>query len=919
MATVEDVQQFKKYNRQRRVQYSEESFASGIKYVTSPLELGYARNLVNFDLGASGDSLKPRQGLRAYEVSQEYDLTKATKIANRDLSKQKQIYYAADVIEEDGKTYRQAILGSINKTEDKDSAVKTGAIDLLTIYPDGTHPVTGYTNNPELKVLAQHTEVYDPEKYEYFFNSPNKAAIHGLELEDPSLIASHIGTEMATEGAKKYYCFRRNKETGKAEFVFSTFNKDKQCYDFEVLEPQATTAYNASLSMYNMLQEDPYVFNDKYNASTLQFLGVYTTDLEGNQRQATYKNTEYYFRMNYAAAEGQKYKVVWEWKEPISSNWTEIETQEYEFKEGEEPPVMQIKWSAPVSSVILRVQAFPYDSTREVVDILAFSTKAPKATAVGEKYYNPDDLRIYTATKTGTDGWTESALPLTSVVYKRKDDEDQLYRWIGNAMEITDEYDYISTQAMLINITLGETMSEAAQNLDYTRYDLSTCKGITTWGKRICIYAPDKASNMLFLSEPNNPAWFPFPRNVSLFNENIIKCIPYLDYLLVFTTDAIYQLTLGEDGDTWTERCLQKNLNIQAADVPLIKLIKNMVFFKSNNYFYMVVPSTSSTTGLSIAPISTNIEMYLDNFPEAVEEMLIEVYDYKRNYKLVAYKNHITYKNIYNTYTFETDLGCLFNLILIYNIETRYWTSYVIESQNLLESFKIDVADANVYMSYVPVVIGNKVSDSIQFLKYDSKCEDFYIAPGLTLNEDVVQYNTEHLHFKNYQYIDTGYREHNSDFKKRYREMQFKLNNYAQLDLKFYTQFMIDGYVRQDESSYEINKIVDPNDPRFGVITYDRAFGEDSGHDVIGSTLLGSTPLLPDSEGRLYMHNPLENTVDKLLWKLDISEFPETVFWKTRFPVSGKGYVPRLKILNMDQENYEILNISWVYRSLYSR
>ena len=130
---------------------------------------------------------------------------------------------------------------------------------------------------------------------------------------------------------------------------------------------------------------------------------------------------------------------------------------------------------------------------------------------------------------------------------------------------------------------------------------------------------------------------------------------------------------------------------------------------------------------------------------------------------------------------------------------------------------------------------------------------------------------------------------------------------------------MIDGYKRQEEAEYMINKIVDPQDPRFGTISYDRVFGEELGHLVPGATVLGETPLLPDELGRLYEHNPEELVEDRLLWKLDVSEFPETVFWKTRFPVSGKGYVPRLKILNVDQEKYEMLNISWVFRMLYSR
>lgn len=911
MAFSDELQQFKKFNRQRRIQYSEESFAKGIKFVTSPLQAGYARNLVNIDLLDAGESLGPRQGLRTFEITK--DRNPVAESMQRQISEEKQIYYASENIEEDGGTYRQIILGNVTVTEDnKDKAIKTGNLDVITIYPG----LIASEHTPDLSILEQATVQYDKDKYEFFFNSPAEAVIHGLALENPSLIATHIGSSLAAEGTKKYYCFRRDKETGKTDLVFLTFNKETSQYEFEVLIPQTTTAYNASLSMYNMLQEDPYTFNDTYNAPSLQFMGAYITDLDGKQRQATYINTEYKIRMNYATGKGQKYKVVWEWKEPVSSNFTEIETQYYEFTE-DEPPVMSIKWASPVSAVIIRAQAYPYAADREEVEILAFATTAPTATKAGQKYFNPDTRKIYTANSSLA--WADSALPLTSVVYKRLDDNNTLYRWAGNEMLATDNYNYISSQALLVNITFGEAMSEASQNLDYTRYDLSTCKGMTTWGQRLCIYAPDKGLNMLFISEPNNPAWFPFPRNVSLFNENIIKCIPYLDYLLVFTSSAVYQLTLLETGDGWTEKCLQKNLNIQASDIGFIKLIKNMIFFKSNNYFYMVVPSASSTTGLTIAPITTNIEMFLDNFEEAVEELMLETYDYKIAYKLVHYKNHVNYKNVYNIYTFLSDLGMYFNLILIYNTEERYWSSYIIESQSFIDSYKIDVANDDVYMSYTPIYVDNKISHSIQFSKFKEDRHDFYIMPYRTLEEDLDKYCEEHIKFRNYQYIDTGYREHESDFKKRFRELQFKLNNYAQVDLKFYTQFMIDGYKRQEEASYVINKIIDPQDPRFGTISYDRVFEEEMGHLVPGATILGETPLLKDEQGRAYVHNPEELIHDRLMWKLDVSEFPETVFWKTRFPVSGKGYVPRLKILNTDQEKYEMLNISWVFRMLYSR
>jgi hypothetical protein len=914
MAYADELQQFKKFNRQRRTQYSEESFASGIKYATSPLALGFARNLVNFDLGEDGDSLLPRRGLRTFEVSQEVDLTNAEEY-DPNTATEKQIYHASENTEEDHLTYRQMLMGNVNVTdENKEKVVKTGDLNLITIYPEGHGgTVIPYANSEVITVLAQHTEDYS--NYEFFFNSPNMAEIHGIPLEDASINASHIGTELAAEGTKKYYCFRRNKETGETKPVFITFDKAKGCYVFEELTPQTTTAYYATLSMYNMLQDNPYEFVDQYGAGTLQFMGCYVTDLEGIQRQATYINTNYYFRMNYAAPKGGKYKVIWEWKEPVSSSWTELETQYYDFTE-ETPPKMQVKWTSPASAVILRVQAYPVDNEREIVDLLTFSSEAPATASQGDKYFNPDTRKIYTYSGTA---WAQPVLPLTSVIYKRLDDKDTLYRWLGNQMGVTDEYTYISSQAILVNVTFGEAMSDSSQNLELANYDLATCRGMVTWGQRVCVYAPDKALNMLFVSEPNNPAWFPYPRNVSLFNENIIKCVAYLDYLLVFTTDAIYQLTLTDDGDGWTERCLQKNLNIQMCDVPLIKIIKNMVFFKSNNYFYMVVPSTTSTTGLSVAPISTNIELLLDDFAEAIEEMMVEVYDNKVPFKLVKFKNHVNYKNIFNIYTFQSDRGMYFNIYLIYNIETRYWTIYCIESKTFIDSYKIDVADVNIYMAYTPIVINGKLSHGIQFSKYDDNRHDFYIHPYLTPDDYIEKICEEDQFFKNYQYIDTGYREHESDFKKRYRELQFKLNNYAQLDLTFYTQFMIDGYMRQNEATYEVTQIVDKDDPRYGVIEYSRVYDEEAGHFVPGATILGETPLLPDEEGRLYRHNPEEQIRDKLMWKLNISEFPETVFWKTRFPVSGKGYVPRLKILNMDQEKYEMLNISWVFRSLYSR
>ena len=129
---------------------------------------------------------------------------------------------ASENIEEDGNIYRQIVLGNVIVTEaNKDKAIKTGNLDVLTIYPQAV----ASEHTSELNILEQVTMQYDKDKYEFFFNSPAEAIIHGMPLEDPSLIATHIGSSLAAEGTKKYYCFRRDKTTNKTDLVFLTFNK----------------------------------------------------------------------------------------------------------------------------------------------------------------------------------------------------------------------------------------------------------------------------------------------------------------------------------------------------------------------------------------------------------------------------------------------------------------------------------------------------------------------------------------------------------------------------------------------------------------------------------------------------------------------------------------------------------------------
>lgn len=49
------------------------------------------------------------------------------------------------------------------------------------------------------------------------------------------------------------------------------------------------------------------------------------------------------------------------------------------------------------------------------------------------------------------------------------------------------------------------------------------------------------------------------------------------------------------------------------------------------------------------------------------------------------------------------------------------------------------------------------------------------------------------------------------------------------------------------------------------------------------------------------------------------SKFPKLTVAKVRVRVSGKGYGGSVKILSMNEEPYELLNINWVYRTMFAR
>ena len=197
---------------------------------------------------------------------------------------------------------------------------------------------------------------------------------------------------------------------------------------------------------------------------------------------------------------------------------------------------------------------------------------------------------------------------------------------------------------------------------------------------------------------------------------------------------------------------------------------------------------------------------------------------------------------------------------------------------------------------------------------------DFYLDDSMSIsyvnNDDYKGYSNnrlsevltrawEHIDdlflFKNWQFIDTGYRDDSLERNKRYRELQLQLNNIEGADLNFGFSFILDGEERYSYYQYDTEHIIDENDPNYGLIY-----------------ILGS-PYMNLNMNRLEVPNETILGEDINAWSLKQSLFPEISLWKIRAHISGKGAAPRMKLLSRNVNRFEIMNINWVCRYMNTR
>lgn len=473
-----------------------------------------------------------------------------------------------------------------------------------------------------------------------YFNAPLSSA-HGMSVSLGYSAYTLIGT----------FAFGNNFYFSNGKGLNRTvFDKEAAQYRVESVEPKQIDASSAVTYGYNMLLDDPYNFVSVSGAGTIKLQGIlpYSDEAEPKLQMTPKKNESIQFRCFFKANPGERYKFIWEWRNVSSDEYTVLQTLE-------QSKVYTVSDVRPDGSVLL----------------------IPDGADTGETYI--------------------------SQIFKAPTEEIMVRIQAYNMRELEgleEGFDPTTEQAMTVGFDF--TQDNVTSNLKVEYYNLASCVGMAFWKNRLVLYGVEEDPTILFISDLNEPTYFPYPNNVTVFDEAIVSVKEYMDSLLVFTTSKIYQVTT-EDGVSFKSTVIQSHLNISPFDRKLIQVVRNMVFFKSGNYYFMIVPKSQSTTGeLTLAPVSNSIVEFFNNFESNVHDILSDTFDYQGSLTLLDYYNFLDYEDVNNMYVLQynkTGKVGLIYLDVLYNVVARTWRLHVFETPGFLYPYKQDATQRGVLSS----------------------------------------------------------------------------------------------------------------------------------------------------------------------------------------------------------------------------
>ena len=392
-----------------------------------------------------------------------------------------------------------------------------------------------------------------------------------------------------------------------------------------------------------------------------------------------------------------------------------------------------------------------------------------------------------------------------------------------------------------------------------------------------------------------------------------------------------------------------------------------MLYFKSGNYYYMMVPKARSTTGeLTLAPITTPITSFFDNFSVNVQNIIEETYGYTGSLEMLTYYNFLDYEDIHNLYVYKVDdTDSVLHFDILYNTVSRTWTIWIYEAiqpifpvrhnstetglfamTGLLDTRAHDALDSPIPRRFIQILLWDKMSveegyvpDMTKVL-YDpdhssaAAAGECIIAPGdmaYIRGESTVVIYDEYADIRDTTIVLLGASEYYLGFNTRdisnmLKELYMNISYY----FKFQNfQFIDTGYRRDEyhakkryrELQLELSNLdktnmnfgmefVLDNSPRRLYYKYDVSQVIDELDPEYGVVYVDSTP---------YFDVDLDDIDLTNQWVIDQSLMPDVKLWKVRVSVSGKGSAPRLKLFSRNAKRFELLGVNWISRIMHMR
>lgn len=687
------------------------------------------------------------------------------------------------------------------------------------------------------------TAEYTSELHGVLLMQPAMPSIHNLTIDVPKY---RNGIYTSLEG--NTYLLLNDGTSNNLCVIRAKFNEEKTSvtWSLEAVAPTEVQPTQAMNYGYNMFKDNPYEFvNTVSSTGAIQLTGVIPYAEDGKLLLTARPGTPIVFKLFYKYPQidvdnEDKYLVQWEVQD--LNNSTDAE-------------------------VIYKVR--------------------------GSHEYNPGDEITFPYTPSYT------AFSIIVRLYKKSEMDAQDATWESDTalqqLVTKDAYLTPNQVTTLASYYLTNDVSNSTSNMDAVAYDMGTALGMCTWQQHLVMWGVKNAKSTLFVSEINDPGYMPYPNNCEIFNSDIVCAVPYMSDLLVFTNTSLYKLTFEDDGLTYTVKCVQERLNMRDYDAATVLTVQNMVYFKSGNYFYMVVPNNNvGAQDTQLAPVSRPIEQMLNDMRGTISGVLNDVYNLAPdgyhnpiNLQLIDFSVYVANTQVRNVYKVRVEQQYaaddtreyVIDVCLNYDTVLRAWTMYTYQANE----FRTVV--------YKPTVTGESVLTNM-FYNGNLVCTELIQADSASPKDEFTLSKFAERKLGNWQFIDTGYRDFSEDLKKRFREIQFCVNVLDSTVLKFNTAFVVDDVDTVPLYSYNVQHITDRNDPNYGEIFIER--------ELVDPV---STPELTEF-----------NT-----WDIDTSVFPDVTVHKMRYKVSGKGYGGSVKLLSLNEVPFELLHINWIYRIMFAR